>query len=62
MLDIALLEMTQTDDAACQNRPQFLLLEPPLLKASLVDLVLQGALGEKEEGEKFEVGHAELIL
>ena len=37
-------------------------MEPPLLQSSLIDLVLQGALREEEEGEQLEVGHAELIL
>lgn len=37
-------------------------MEASLLKASLVGLILQGALGEEEEGEELEIGHAELIL
>jgi hypothetical protein len=39
MLDFALLEVTESQDGAGENRPELLFLELPLLKRSLVDLI-----------------------
>lgn len=62
MLDVILLEMAQPQDATRQYRPQFLLLEPPLLHAALIDLVIQRALRELKKRIQLVKTHAELIF
>lgn len=62
MLYIVSLEMTESEYAACENRPQLFLLKAPFLQASLVDFILKGALGELEKRIDLKEGHTKLIL
>ncbi len=60
--DILSLEMTEGNDAAASNRPNFLLLEFPLLEIPLVDLIIKRPVFPLIEGLNFEMRGAELIL
>ena len=62
VLDVIFLQVAEAQDAAGQYRPQFLLLEPPLLQRPLVDLVVQRALRELKERIQLVKAHAKLIL
>ena len=62
VFDALLLEVTHTHDATRQDRPQLLLLEPPLLQVALADLLLEGALGKLEQSVYFVKCRTVLVL